>query len=61
VLGLGIDRLQVQVAALLLILLQNLVVVLALHAVAYWIFPRLSSPIPEPPRALRAIVDLDPL
>jgi uncharacterized protein YybS (DUF2232 family) len=60
-LGPGIDLLQVQVAALLLILLQNLIVVLALHAVAFWIFPRLSSPIPEPPRALRPIVDLDPL
>jgi hypothetical protein len=35
--------------------------VLALHAVAYWIFPRLGSPIPEPPRALRAVVALDPL
>jgi len=29
--------------------------------VAYWIFPRLRSPISEPPAALRALVALDPL
>jgi uncharacterized protein YybS (DUF2232 family) len=59
-LGPGLDLLQVQAAALLLVLVQNLIVVLALHAVAYWIFPRLSSPITEPPAALRSIVALDP-
>jgi hypothetical protein len=57
----GIDLLQVQVAAVLLVWLQNLIVVLALHAVAYWIFPRLQTPISEPPPALRALVALDPL
>jgi hypothetical protein len=51
----------VQVAAVLLVWLQNLIVVLALHAVAYWIFPRLQTPISEPPSALRALVALDPL
>jgi hypothetical protein len=35
--------------------------VLCLHAVAYWIFPRLKSPISEPPPALRSLVALDPL
>jgi hypothetical protein len=40
---------------------QNLIVVLALHAVAYWIFPRLKAPISEPPAALRALVAVDPL
>jgi hypothetical protein len=40
---------------------QNLIVVLALHAVAYWIFPRLKAPISEPPPALRALVSVDPL
>ena len=44
-----------------LVWVQNVIVVLALHAVAYWIFPRLHSPIPEPPDALRALVALDPL
>ena len=57
----GIELAQVQVAALALVWVQNVIVVLALHAVAYWIFPRLRSPIPEPPEALRALVALDPL
>ncbi|MBM5797566.1 MAG: DUF2232 domain-containing protein [Cyanobacteria bacterium M_surface_7_m2_040] len=57
----SIDLLQVQIAALLLIWLQNAIVVLTLHAVAYWIFPRLQAPISEPPPALRALVALDPL
>ena len=57
----GFDLAQVQVAALLLVLLQNLIGVLALHAVAYWIFPRLDVPISEPPPALRGMVALDPL
>jgi hypothetical protein len=55
------DLLQVQVVALLLVLIQNLIVVLCLHAVAYWIFPRLKAPISEPPPLLRALVALDPL
>lgn len=60
-LGPGFDLLQVQLAALLLVLIQNLLVVFCLHAVAYWIFPRLQAPISEPPPALRALVALDPL
>lgn len=60
-LGPGLDLTQVQLAAVLLVLLQNLIVVLCLHAVAYWIFPRLEAPIGEPPPALRALVALDPL
>lgn len=59
--GMGLDLGQVQVAALGLVLLQNLLVVLCLHAVAYWIFPRLQAPISEPPAALQALVSLDPL
>jgi hypothetical protein len=51
----------VQLAALLLVVFQNLLMVVCLHAVAYWIFPRLGSPISEPPEALRALVSLDPL
>ncbi len=57
----SIELLQVQLAALLLVWLQNGITVLALHAVAYWIFPRLKAPISEPPEALRALVALDPL
>ena len=60
-LGPGFDLVQVQLAALLLVLIQNLLVVFCLHAVAYWIFPRLQAPISEPPPALRALVALDPL
>jgi uncharacterized protein YybS (DUF2232 family) len=57
----SVDLGGVQLAAVLLVGVQNGVMVLALHAVAYWIFGRLGSPIPEPPRALRALVALDPL
>jgi uncharacterized protein YybS (DUF2232 family) len=60
-LGPGLDLMQVQAAAVLLVLLQNLIVVLCLHAVAYWIFPRLQAPISEPPPLLRSLVALDPL
>ncbi|WP_043368681.1 DUF2232 domain-containing protein [Cyanobium sp. PCC 7001] len=60
-LGAGIELAQVQVAAVLLVWVQNVIVVLALHAVAYWIFPKLQAPISEPPDALRALVALDPL
>jgi uncharacterized protein YybS (DUF2232 family) len=52
---------QVQVAAVLLVWAQNVVIVLTLHAVAYWIFPRLQAPISDPPTALRALVAVDPL
>jgi uncharacterized protein YybS (DUF2232 family) len=57
----GIELVQVQLAALAMVWVQNVIVVLALHAVAYWIFPRLKAPISEPPQALRALVALDPL
>jgi uncharacterized protein YybS (DUF2232 family) len=60
-LGPGLDLAQVQAVALTLVLLQNLLVVFCLHAVAYWIFPRLQAPIPEPPAALQGLVSLDPL
>jgi uncharacterized protein YybS (DUF2232 family) len=57
----SVDLTTVQLAAVLLVWFQNAIMVLALHAVATWILPRLGSPIPEPPRALRALVALDPL
>jgi uncharacterized protein YybS (DUF2232 family) len=59
--GGAVDLAQVQLLALVLVLFQNVVVVLAMHAVAYWIFPRLKSPIPEPPALLRVVVAMDPL
>jgi uncharacterized protein YybS (DUF2232 family) len=57
----AVDLAQVQLLALVLVLFQNIVVVLAMHAVAYWIFPRLKAPIPEPPELLRVVVAMDPL
>lgn len=60
-LGGGPDLTEVQLMALALVLFQNLVYVLALHAFAYWIFPRLQAPISEPPDLLRSLVALDPL
>ena len=60
-LGGGPDLLQVQLMALALVLLQNLIYVLAVHAVAHWVFPRLQSPIPDPPAPLRPLLALDPL
>jgi uncharacterized protein YybS (DUF2232 family) len=60
-LGGGPDLLQVQLLAVGLVLLQNIIYVLAVHAVAYWVFPRLKSPITEPPTPLRPLLALDPL
>ena len=55
------DLTQVQLMALLLVMVQEVIYVLSLHALAYWIFPRLKSPIPEPPRLLHGLISLDPL
>ena len=54
------DMRQVQIAALCLIITQEIVYVLCLHALAYWIFPRLKSYIPEPPSILENLISLDP-
>ena len=55
------DLTQVQLMALSLVVLQEVIYVLSLHALAFWIVPRLRSPIPEPPRLLHGLVALDPL
>ena len=60
-LGGGPELWQVQLLALGLVLLQNVIYVLALHAVALWIFPRLRSPISPPPAVLRPLLAPDPL
>ena len=60
-LSLAPDLEEVQLMALGLVLLQQLIYVLALHALAYWIFPRLQAPLPSPPKALEGLVALDPL
>ena len=54
------DMSQVQIAALCLIITQEIVYVLCLHALAYWIFPRLKAPIPEPPTLLENLISLEP-
>ena len=52
---------QVQIVAFSLVVIQEMVYVLTLHALAFWIFPRLKAPIPEPPNCLNGLVALDPL
>ncbi len=54
------DLFLVQAAALSLVVIQELIFVLTLHAVALWVFPRLSASIPEPPTLLNGIVGWDP-
>ncbi len=53
------DMRQVQIVALCLIITQEIVYVLCLHALAYWIFPRLKSSIPEPPSLLENLISLE--
>ncbi len=55
------DMFHVQIVAILLITLQELVFVISLHALAFWIFPRLKASMPEPPQLLNGLVSLDPL
>ncbi len=55
------DLVQVQVMAILLVFIQELIYVFALHVLAFWIFPRLKAPIPQPPGLLNGLVALDPL
>ncbi|WP_320668419.1 DUF2232 domain-containing protein [Prochlorococcus sp. MIT 1307] len=52
---------QVHLVAFSLVVVQEMVYVLTLHALAFWIFPRLKAPIPEPPNLLNGLVALDPL
>ena len=53
------DMRQVQIVALCLVITQEIVYVLCLHALAYWIFPRLKSSIPEPPALLENLLSLE--
>ena len=52
------DMTQVQIVAMFLIITQEIVYVLCLHALAYWIFPRLKSSLPEPPALLENLISL---
>ena len=53
------DMRQVQIVALCLVITQEIIYVLCLHALAYWIFPRLKSSIPEPPALLENLISLE--
>ncbi len=49
----------IQCVALLLIVFQELVYVLTIHIIAYTVFPRLKSFLPEPPSKISSFVDLN--
>ena len=53
------DMMQVQIVALFLIITQEIVYVFCLHALAYWIFPRLKSSMPEPPALLENLISIE--
>ena len=48
----------IQLVAILLIIFQEMVYVLTIHILAYSLFPRLNSFIPEPPKIINGLVDL---
>ena len=49
----------IQLVAIILIIFQEMVYVLTLHVVAYSLFPRLKSRIPNPPKLLSSLVDIN--
>ena len=51
--------LTIQIIAILLIIFQETVYVLTIHVVAYAVFPRLKSSIPDPPTIMNGLVDLN--
>ncbi len=55
------DLFFIQVVALLLVIFQELIFVLTLHAIAFWIFPKLKASIPQPPKLLNTLILWDPI
>ena len=51
--------LSIQLGAILLIIFQEIVYILTLHVVAYSLFPRFKLMIPNPPRFLNSLIDLN--
>ena len=51
--------LSIQLGAIFLIIFQEIVYVLTVHVVAYSLFPRFKLNIPDPPRLLNSLVDLN--
>ena len=54
------DLFFVQIVALMLVIFQELIFVLTLHAVAFWVFPKLQARVPMPPRVLNGLILWDP-
>ena len=54
------EMIHIQLVAFALVVVQEIIYVLTLHALAFWIFPRLKAPIPDPPAFLNGLVVLDP-
>ena len=48
----------IQLVAILLVIFQEMVYVLTIHILAYSLFPRLNSNIPDPPKIINGFVDL---
>ena len=48
----------IQLVAILLVIFQEFVYVLTIHIIAYAVFPRLKSSIPQPPNKISGFVDL---
>jgi len=55
----SISILSIQLGAILLIIFQETIYVLTVHVVAYSLFPRFKLTIPDPPRLLNSLVDLN--
>ena len=49
----------IQIVAILLIIFQEIVYVLTIHILSYSLFPRLNSRIPNPPKLLNILVDIN--
>ena len=48
----------IQLVAIFLVIFQEFVYVLTIHIIAYAVFPRLKSSIPQPPKKISGFVDL---
>ena len=53
------DAFLVQLCAIVLVITQELIYILCLHAISYWIFPRIQASMPEPPKILNKLLSLD--
>ena len=51
--------LSIQIVALFLIIFQEIVYVITIHIIAFAIFPRLKTSIPQPPKIISGFVDFN--